>query len=364
MNVLNMTASTLAVIVLTACSSTSTNSSENIESKSFDYKAPPLKVRALDIPPELSSYSGDDRYAIPGETEGVARYSEFSKGGNRKANSVLPQLRNVRLERKDGRRWLVVDDKAENVWPIVKAFWLDNGLTIKNENPQAGIIETDWAENRAKVPMDGFRKFFGKVFEGLLSSGESDQFHTRLERSKDGNSTEINIFHYGMKEIPEKNETGYRWVSRPSEPELEATMLQLLMSKLGGGSGVLDTSKKLAAAATSDGVAAPKLNKLADGSQSIVLGETFDKSWRKVGLALEQAKIILADKDRSKGIYYLSSGKDDAKNKLLVEKTTAIQVKVIEKSAGCEVVVKNAAGESNADTQKIVDVLFKSLGRI
>jgi outer membrane protein assembly factor BamC len=256
-----------------------------------------------------------------------------------------------------------VEDKAENIWPVIKAFWQENGLTIKDENPQAGIMETEWAENRAKIPMDAFRKYMGKVFDGLLSSSEKDQYHTRLERSKDGNSTEIYIVHYGMQEVAEKDETGYRWLPRPSDPELEATMLQLLMSKLGGGSGVLNNDKKTSTV-SEESASAPKLSKQADGSQSILLSEPFDKSWRKVGLALDQAKIALADKDRSKGVYYLSSGKDDAKGKQSSGKVSGIQVKVIEKASGCEVVVNNAAGESNADTQKTLDILFKTLGRL
>ena len=365
MNVLNIITSTLVMIMLAACSTSGSTSSktENIESKSFDYKAPPVKVRALEVPPDLTSYIGDDRYGIPGESDTGTSYSEFSQGGSkRKASSVLPPVKNVRLEQKDLQRWLVVNDKAENVWPVVKAFWLENGLVIKIENPQAGIIETDWSENRAKIPMDGFRKIMGSVFDSMFSSGERDQFHTRLQRSKDGNSTEIYITHYGMQEVADKSETGYRWLARPNDPELEATMLQLLMSKLGGGSGVLDSSKKPATPATVDGVIAPKLNTLADGSQSILLSESFDKSWRKVGLALEHAGIVLADKDRSKGTYFLSAGKEDAKRKLGLDKVERIQVTVRELGSGCEVVVNTGAGLSNAETQKIIDALYKSLG--
>lgn len=362
MNVLHITVSTLVLMLVAACSTPA--GSNAVESKSFDYKAPPVKVRALDVPPDITVYNVDDRFSIPGETESVTRYSEFSKGTTRKPNAVLPPVRNVQLERKDGRRWLLVNDKAENIWPIVKAFWLENGLTLKIENPQVGIMETEWAENRAKVPMDAFRKYFGTVFGGLLSSGESDQYHTRLERSKDGNSTEIYITHYGMQEVAEKDETGFKWIPRPSDPELEATMLQLLMSKLGGGSGILDTSKKPPVEPTAGGIAAPKLIKLADGSQSISLSEPFDKSWRKVGLALDQAKLVVADKDRSKGIYFLGTGKDESKNKLAGDLTKRIQVNVREVGAACEVTVRIGDDGSNENTQKITDTLYKILGRL
>ena len=367
MKALNITVSTLAVLVITACSSTNNpaDKSDIVESKSFDYKAPPAKVRALEVPPELTAYVGDDRYGIPGEGEPGTRYSDYLQGGaSRNGSKVLPPARNVHLERNGAMRWLVVNDKAENIWPVVKQFWIDNGLAIKIENPQAGVIETDWAENRAKVPMDGFRKILGKVLDGLFSSGEKDQYHTRLERSKDGNSTEIYIKHYGMQEVADKDETGFRWISRPSDPELEATMLQLLMSKLGGGSGVLDKSLKPADISVADAAKQPQLKKLADGSQTILLSEAFDKSWRKVGLALEQAGILLADKDRSKGIYFLSTGKDDVKSKQSTEKIVRMQVNVREIGSTCEVAVKDGSGGTNADTQKIVDKLFKSLGRL
>jgi len=363
MNVFNFV---LSVVVLVASSSCSTTTgSEKVDPKRFDYKAPPATVRSLEVPPDLTSFSGDDRFGIPGDSESGTSYLDFSKGGaKRKANSVLPPVRNVRIERKDGKRWLVVDDKAENVWPVVKVFWQENGLPIKVENPQVGILETEWAENRAKIPMDGFRKLFGKVFDGLISSGESDQYHTRLERSKDGNSTEIYITHYGMQEVAEKDDKGFRWIPRPNDPELEATMLQLLMSKLGGGSGVLDNSRKLPLPEGDEAGASITLSKLADGSQSILFGEAFDKSWRKVGLALEKAGLILSDKDRSKGTYYLSVGKEDGKTKTASEKAVRVLVIVREVGAGCEIVVNNLAGTSNAETQKILDAIYKSLSRI
>jgi outer membrane protein assembly factor BamC len=353
MKALNIIVVTLIAAGLVACSTS--DKKEIVESKIFDYKAPPVKAHPLEVPPDLTIYVGDDRYGIPGESG--TTYLEYAQGGKRKNIGVLPPAKNVKLERKDTQRWLLVNDKAENIWPVVKEFWQENGLVLKIENPQVGIMETEWAENRAKTPNEGLGRY---LFEVMMSSGERDQYHTRLERTKDGESTEIYIAHYGMQEVAETNEQGYRWLPRPNDPELEATMLQLLMSKLSGGSGVLDNSKKKTEAENVNAVSAPKLNKLADGSQSISLAEPFDKSWRKVGLALEQAGIKLADKDRSKGLYYLSNGK----NKLAADSAMYIQVSVKEVAAGCEVTVNNGASTTNAETQKIVDALYKALGRI
>ena len=361
MNVLNIIFATLFVTALAACSSTP-DKKEMVESKVFDYKAPPVKAHPLEVPPDLTSYVGDDRYGIPADGESGMTYLEYSQGGfKRKNNGVLPSVKNVSLVRKDNLRWILVNDKAENIWPIVKEFWKENGLEIKIDNPQVGVIETEWAENRAKTPNEGLHKY---LFDNLSSSGERDQYHTRLERTKDGESTEIYITHYSMQEVVEKNEQGYRWLPRPNDPELEATMMQLLISKLSGGSGVLDNTKKKSGDEAASKVSAPKLNKLADGSQSIALAEPFDKSWRKVGLALDQAGIKLADKDRSKGLYYLSAGKDGAKTKLGVDNVVRMQVMVKEIGAGCEVTVNNGSAASNLETQKVIDALYKALGSI
>lgn len=367
MKLLNIFVCIVCVTQFAGCSTSGASKKEDgtTESRIFDYKAPPKAAPKLEVPPELTTYTGDDRYSIPGEGESGTRYSEYQQNGmNRRASGVLPPARNVHLEKAGTQRWLVVNDKAENVWPVIKAFWEENGLSIAVDNPQAGIMETDWQENMAKIPQDSLQAYMGKYIEGFLSAGERDQYHTRIERSKDGNSTEIYITHYGLQEVRDEDESGFRWISRPSDPELEATMLQLLMNKLSGGSGVISKYQKVGAKTENSAGNVPKLKKLEDGSQIIQLSEAFDKSWRKVGLALDQSGMVLADKDRSKGIYYLSAGKDEPKAKQGSEKLPRAQVMVKEVADGCEVSVNNVAGSSNADTRKLVDTLFKALGKI
>lgn len=344
-----ITVLTLMACALAACSSTG----DEQKNKEFYYKAAAVKVRPLEVPPDLSTPASNDRYAIPGSNEEGVRYSDFSRGGAKAGSDVLPEARNVRLVRNGNQRWLEVNDKAENIWPLVKAFWQENGLTIKTDNPQAGIIETEWAENRAKVPNEGMRKVLGGVLDGLYSSGERDQYHTRLERSKDGRATEITIKHNGLQEVLDPAQTGYKWLSRPSDPELEATMLQLLMTRLAGGTAA---AAGVRSPATAPAVAV-KLNTLADGSKSILLNEPFDKSWRKVSLALEQAGLALEDKDRSKGIFFLRPAKNST------DKADAYQVSVRESGTGCEVTSSNAKGASTPDTQRIMDTLYQQLSK-
>jgi uncharacterized lipoprotein len=62
----------------------------------------------------------------------------------------------MHIERDGDRRWLVVDGRTpEQLWPILKEFWQENGFSLKTDAPSTGIMATDWAENRANIPTTG-----------------------------------------------------------------------------------------------------------------------------------------------------------------------------------------------------------------
>jgi outer membrane protein assembly factor BamC len=364
MRILHLTALSFAILTLAGCGSMS------MENKRVDYKAAAVKVPSLEVPPDLTVPAAEDHYIIPDGGGTVANYSDFAKGTSQgQISSVLPESRSVRLERSGAQRWLAVDDKAENLWPTIKAFWQENGFVIKTDDPRAGIIETDWAENRAKIPKTGLRSVLGKVMDGLYDSGERDMYRVRLERSKDGNSTEIYLTQYGKEEVLSADKSITTWQSRPNDPELETSMLQMLMTRLGGA----EAQAKERASSAQGAVLAPRLQTLANGSKIILLSEPFDRSWRAVGLALEHEGFVVEDKDRANGVYFLRI-QEEAKEKGLLDKMAfwrneesakpaRYQVTVHEVNGGCEVAANNGNGESNSSTQRIIDGLYKALGK-
>jgi outer membrane protein assembly factor BamC len=106
-------------------------------------------------------------------------------------------------------------------------------------------METDWAENRAKLPQDIIRGTLGKLVDSVYSTGELDRFRTRLERTPNG--TEIFISHRGMQEVYNNSSQDQTvWQPRPSDPELETEFLRRLMVKL----GVSQEQSKILAATT------------------------------------------------------------------------------------------------------------------
>ena len=214
----------LAIIMgLSACST--------LDEDKIDYKST-SKGNSLEVPPDLVQLSRDNRYQIPGS----ATASGFEAGQASKpvATTASLTIGDVQIERAGNQRWLVVARTPEKVWPLLRDFWTDNGFLLTTDEQNIGIMETDWAENRAKLPQDFIRATLGKLIDSLYSTGERDRFRTRIEANGKG-GTEIFISHRGLIETLQSNtSTGTTiWTARPSDPELEAEFLRRLMVKLG-----------------------------------------------------------------------------------------------------------------------------------
>lgn len=291
---------TLALGLLSACSF-------SMEQKKIDYKSAG-KAPSLEVPPDLSSVTADERFVVPDtSSRGTATFSEYSKdrtaSPQRDGAALLPELSNVKVERAGSQRWLVVKATPEQVWPVVREFWQENGFLIQTENPQTGVMETDWAENRAKIPQDLIRNVLGKVLDSLYSTAERDKFRTRLEVGQEPGTTEIYISHRGMYEVIKGGDGGTQtvWEPRPPDPELEAEFLRRLMARFGVENARAQSAIAKGAAPQQDRA---KLSRGSTGA-SLALNEPFDRAWRRVGLALDRIGFTVEDRDRSKGLYYV-----------------------------------------------------------
>ena len=256
------------------------------------------KVVPLDIPPDLTQLSRDTRYAVPGGP--VTASGMAVRPVPTVAATAAKQVNDVRIERDGKQRWLVVNRSADSVWPIVQEFWKENGFTYVIEQQQLGLLETEWAENRAKIPQDLIRRTLGKVLDGLYSSGERDKFRTRIERNSAG-GVDVFVTHRGMREeYKDATKTNTIWEPRPNDPELEAEFLSRLMIKL----GVSAEQAKATTAASEAPIQKTTLVSAADATL-LRVPESFDVAWRRVGLALDRTGFTVEDRDRAQGVYFV-----------------------------------------------------------
>lgn len=303
----NAVVAMMAVVGLAGCST-----NDNAPDSHIDYKSTAaVKTQRLDVPPDLTQLQRDNRYALP-QQRGVATASgyEAQVASDKKAASaeggVVPKnTSSLHFERDGTQRWIVTTESPEVVWPKLKAFWQEMGFNLTIDSPSSGIMETDWAENRAKIPQDLIRRTIGKIFDSLYSTGERDKFRTRLERGPKG-TTEIYLSHRGAEEVLQGREKETTvWTARAADPELEAEFLQRMMVRLGKSAD--EAKAEIAKGGTPVAAATAERAKLdkSAGQVSVVVDEAFDRAWRRVGLALDRVGFTVEDRDRANGLYYV-----------------------------------------------------------
>jgi outer membrane protein assembly factor BamC len=263
------------------------------------------RTAGLEVPPDLTQLSRESRYQQP--ASGSISASTFqSAAAAPAAASVAPAVApqavgNFRMQRLGNDRWLSTNLAPEDVLPQVRAFWKDNGFNLAEDRSDIGVVETDWAENRAKLPGDFVRNTIGKVFDSAYSTGELDKFRTRVERTPTG--SDIYVSHRGMVEVY----TGQRqestvWQPRPSDPQLEAEFLSRLMVKLGA-----KEEQAKAVVVSVAGPAGPARARMLEGrpGPTLQVDDGFDRAWRRVGIALDRSGFTVEDRDRTQGLYFV-----------------------------------------------------------
>jgi len=373
---------TLAIAVaasLEACTMTSGNV---MEANKIDYKSAG-QLPTLEVPPDLTTPVRDNRYIVPETGKSSATLSGYqadraqqAKTGNLAAG-VLPAIEKMHMERSGNQRWVVVAEPPEKLWPLVRDFWQENGFLIAVNIPEAGVMETDWAENRAKIPQDFIRGILGKFLDNLYSTSERDKFRTRLERNDEGGS-EIYISHRGMIEVVQGYMGSTVWQPRPPDPELEAEFLRRLMVRLGAQE---EKAKQMVATGAQTNARAAIQSGIG-GYETLEVFEPFDRAWRRVGLALDRVGFTVEDRDRQKGQYFVRYADTDAMDmakkdsdkgilsKLAFWKSNESSVKAeqfrvhIRQFAGrcvVQVLTKDGAQANTQTTRRIVALLYEQL---
>lgn len=274
-----------------------------LEEDKIDYKSA-AKGPSLEVPPDLTQLRKDSRFAM--ESASVTAL-DFQSAGNRVADAgtAANVLGNAKLERQGSQRWLVVNMPVDKVWEPLREFWTSNGFILVTDAPDIGIMETDWAENRAKLPQDFIRKTLGRVLDSLYSTGERDKFRTRIERTDQG--VEVYVTHRGMAEnYTDAQKSRTIWQPRPSDPELEIEFLRRLMVKL----GTAPSAAPAASSTTANGTAPTPPTQAAmvsqvNGQPAIVLIDKLDRAWRRTGLALDRSGFTIEDRDLTSGVYFV-----------------------------------------------------------
>lgn len=304
---LTLGAALASALLATGCSSVS----NALSGDKIDYRTSGAQSVRLDVPPDLSQLPGQQRFnqATPSIVS-ASSLSRQSPQAEAAPVAIAPGERGgIKLERQGQTRWLVVNQPPEAIYAQVRGFWSDVGFELTVDRPEAGVMETNFSENKAKLSEDGLRNLIGRVYDLLYDTGLRDSFRTRIERTATG--SEIYITHRGLSEeyIDSTRKDQTTWKVRPNDPGLEAEMLSRLMVKLGA-------PKEAAAAAREQAAVVPATPqasavKMGPDGTSMTLQAEGDLAWRRVGLALDRSGFTVESRDRKAGVYDVRISVDD-----------------------------------------------------
>jgi outer membrane protein assembly factor BamC len=378
----NRSSSLVALTALTlALGGCGTFSSLNpFEAKRVEYRTASPGA-TLEVPPDLSPPKYDERYKVSGVATLSGVNAQTRAATLAGARGVLPTQTGFRIERAGTERWIVANQSADEVFTRLRDFWGSLNLTLVVDDPRIGIQETDWAENRARIQDDIIRRTIGKVFDNVYSSGTRDKYRVRVERVSPS-VTEIYVSHRGMEEKQTGNQGGtptFRWEPRKPEPEFEAEILSRMMVFLGLSREV---AQELAKSATTTAAAAAPVARVDQATivkngkaTTLAMDDSFDRAWRRVGLALDRVGFTVVDRDRTAGTYFVryadpdSGGKRDGildKLKFWQPDASGVEqyrITVKENAGKTAVAVLDKAGQPDDTTagQRIVTLLHEQL---
>ncbi len=293
--------------VLVACDSMS-SVNDSFAGRKVDYKKQSRDVEPLEIPPDLTTENYDELMVVrdinTGGSANLGDYAKERQGTQSSLDRVLPKQDNIQLIKEgDDVRHLVITGTKEQTWEKMREFWLNSGMLIKRENPQTGILETEWAENRADIPQDFIRSALSYVMDSFYSAGTRDKYRVRIESDEQAGKIDLYLTHYGMEEIIE-NETTERtiWKPRPRDPELEAEMLGRMMVYLGVEE---QKAKTMLARTETQKIERTVISRNDLGNSRLIVRETFPRAWRRTGVSLDRINFVVKDRNREEGIYYV-----------------------------------------------------------
>jgi len=289
------------------------------------------KAEKLQVPPDLSEYETSDAYNIPGA---ATSYTDYENQRNRKIEKVelLKEPDGIKLVKSGNFRWLVVNKSPDKIWPHLEDFWYEQGFNMKKINRRLGVMETEWTAPKNIEDELSIGETMDVWLASLTGSDEKTKFRTRLEKGSQANSTEIFISHRkregvssaGIEAIKRAREGTYdpstvysipeyksddepKEATLPGDTKLTEVDVEVnaeIMRRLLVFLGMQDLDAKERIEKPQIIVKAELLNDN-DGS-SIKLREPFDRSWRRVSIALDMIGFLTEDRDRSKGLYYVT----------------------------------------------------------
>lgn len=258
-----------------------------IPDKSKEYKKS-IALPDLEIPPDLTAEATNQAMMIPGEK--LTSLSQYKR--QRSGTTGLPVLAQGLAD----EQRLSVRGSALEIWPKLRIFFADKGYTLELDDAELGVLETNWSE---PVIEGGFiyrNKF--KIFSEIFSESGDVAGNTLL-------------FVSGMRQEQLNKDGGEpEWIDQGKNIDIAEQLAGELNLYL---SGMAQQQQSSAAASQKTPAASQTVSRQAaeildagEGKFYLSIPEEFSRAWQQIEVAIQRVGFIVDDKDRDKGLYFIT----------------------------------------------------------
>ena len=272
-------------------------------------------VTSLEIPPDLTSPSYDNSFRlseIAGKVdENIVNLTNNEIKDN-ETTKIASKPVDIDVLKSGPRRWLRVNKEPEVVWNLSKQFLKNNGFSLKKINKNIGVMETDYLENKPRIPdrnLGFMRSFLATQVDGISYTLPTvDSYKIRIE-PVDDNRTDVFLSLTSMAEVVDNNgnQESTIWQFKEKDYLLENQMLLSLMQYLGGESA---KSREKILNAKENGKIFANVENGINGYAKLVFKLNLNDAWDNMSWALSEANISLEDKDIKERSFYILAARE------------------------------------------------------
>jgi len=266
-------------------------------------------VTSLEVPPDLTQPSYENSFRLSELVTDVESntINLTNKEIEKKEEKVFVTPADIKVKKSGNRRWLIVNKKPQVVWDLSRQFLKENGFVIKKSNKKTGIMETDFLENKPKIPSKSLgviRSFLEEIDNVSYTLPIVDSYKVRIEPLDSGNKSEVHLSIFSMAEVISgtgKDETTF-WQASEKNYALETEMLYSLMLYLGGDSA---NARERIVNAQEEGKITVSLDDGLNGYAKLQFRLNMIDAWDNISWALSDLNVILEDKDIKEKTFYI-----------------------------------------------------------
>jgi len=276
-------------------------------------------VNSLEVPPDLTSPDYENSFRIREFVEDIDVNVVNLSNTNEiieKNQKVLAVPTDITIKRSGTRKWLIVEKDTEAVWSLSKQFLRDYGFVINKINKETGVMETNYLENKPKIPsstMGWFRSALESKIDNVSYTLPSvDSYKIRIEPIEGGKKTEVHLSLNSMAEVitgSGKDETTL-WQYKERDVNLESEMLYNLMIYL--GSDAANAREKIIEAQTESKLIIKNETDI-NGYAKLVFNFGIEATWDNIAWALNDLNVEIESKDVKEKAFYIRAARTSDK---------------------------------------------------